>query len=106
MMTWVLFHPEMTPEHLGLLPRLFSDTDPRSARDQLDENYAYGGGWNPERTSRWQVSDNRMTIQYPGDPPLRAVACALLRDEFIFLFPHSMLAIVQADGAYEIGRVD
>lgn len=47
MMRWVLFHPKMTPEMLGLIPSFLSESDPRPAREQFDENYQHGGGWRP-----------------------------------------------------------
>jgi hypothetical protein len=90
---------------LGLLPTFFSDADPRSAAEQLNVNYAHGGGWNP--LPGWKmVSSKYKIIQYPGDPTLSPVAYAKLRDEELWLYDHDILCIIQKDGSFECGRVD
>lgn len=99
-MNWIVMHPEV---NLGLLPNFLSEDDPRSAKEQLNENYAHGGGWLPmegfKLTSRGRLS-------YPGDPPLRALAVTKLRHEAIVLFEHEFVAIIQPDGTFEVARMD
>lgn len=103
MIDFAYLHPQMTPEALGLLPEFFSDADPRPAAEQLDAAYAHGGGWNP--MSGWTMGPG-YDMSYPGDPVYRALAVAQLRDETILFYPYAWVAIVQADGSFEMARVD
>ena len=91
-------------EDLGLLPEFLSSFDPSPAREQLDRNYQHGGGWR-SFTSGWVVSDD-MTISYPGDEPLSPLAVAHLRNESIYVYPHSWVLIKQPDGSFDIARMD
>lgn len=43
-MVWQGKHPQFSPEMLGYLPNMLNEHDPRSAREQLDDNYQHGGG--------------------------------------------------------------
>lgn len=92
----------------GLIPAFLSESDPAPACEQFRRNYAHGGGWGPMR--EWQLTDNddwrKVTIRYPGDPPLRALGMIVLRTERIFIFPHAWVAIVQPDGRFEVSRMD
>ena len=101
-MIWTLIHPKMTHEALGFLPGMLSETDPRPAREQLDANYAHGGGWRP--LPKFTITDKGLV--YPGDPPLPLLAEALLRDELIRVYVHSWVAVIQPDGSYEVSRMD
>ena len=96
------------PGAAGLIPEFFSEHDPRSAREQLHENYAHGGGVRPFQgftLQSWQ-SPGEAHLTYPGDPPMREVSRATLRDETIILFDYSWLAIIQPSGDHIITRVD
>jgi hypothetical protein len=55
------------PEGLGYLPSFLSESDPRPAAAQIDENYAHGGGFSPF-SGFIMVGDN---IVYPGSPASR-----------------------------------
>lgn len=103
MMTWMLLHPKMTPEHLGLLPGMLDANDPRPAREQLDSNYQHGGGWHPMK-GHVLGPDNSLT--YPGDPPLPPLAFTRLRDELIVYYDYSFVAIIQPDRTFEVCRMD
>jgi hypothetical protein len=102
-MQWVLKHPRMTIDHLGLLPDMISEDDPRPAREQFNTNYAHGGGWHPFKGHTMKADG---TITYPGDPPLRVLASTTLRNETIHFYEHDWVAIVQPDGSFEICRMD
>lgn len=78
--------------------------DPRSAKEQLDANYRHGGGWQPFEEFRFE--QQTMTLNFPGDPPMKPLAVAQLRDEQIYIFPHSWIMILQKDGSYEVARMD
>lgn len=103
---------ESTPERLsalvGLLPDFWSAADPRTAKEQADENYAHGGGWFPMKG--WQLSEDKDTLIYPGeDPEYYPLVCKLelpLTQETICIFTHAWVAIVQSNGDFEVARMD
>ena len=103
MMQWVLFHPKMTPEMLGLIPYFLSEDDPRPAREQFDENYHHGGGFHP--IPRFELLPNG-DLKYPGDPPLSPLAEVRLRDEVIRVYDYAWVCVVQPDGSFEVARID
>jgi len=102
MISVIAFHPSVTAEHLGLLPFLLDESDPRSAREQFHENYSYGGGWQP--MPNFTLTGN--TLHYPGDPVLVPIAAMLLRRETVLVYEFSIVAIVQPDGSFEVARMD
>jgi hypothetical protein len=104
MLVWTALHPKFTADHLGFLDLIFDDGDPRPAREQVEDRYAHGGGWDP--LPGWIVDPASGFAQFPGDPPTKPVAMTRLRDEKILLYPHSWVCIVQADGSYEMARMD
>jgi hypothetical protein len=92
---------------LGLIPDFLSPDNPAKARDQLDSNYKHGGGWSPREN--WRISNKeKMTIRYPGDPPLTPLAFAKLplTDETIYIYPLAFVLILQSDGSFEVARMD
>ena len=102
-MIWHLKHPQATMEHLGYLPGFLSENDARPAREQIDQNYRHGGGWEPFHGFTMLPNGD---LAYPGDPPCELLAETRLRDEVIRFYHHSWLAVIQPDGSYEISRVD
>lgn len=103
MITWHLLHREVTPETLGYIPGWLSEADPRPAAEQLNEHYAHGGGWQPFHG--FTLGEGNI-LQYPGDPPIKPLAFARLRDEAILFYPYSWVAIVQPDLSFEVCRMD
>lgn len=102
MIRFEFLDPRMTYEHLGLIPFFLDVNDPRPAKEQIHHNYAHGGGWRP--FDKFRVSQGRLL--YPGDPPMKALARAKLRDELVVYYDCSWVAIFQPDGSYEVARVD
>ena len=102
MIIFEMKHPRATIDMLGYIPSFLSDNDPRPAREQLHTSYSHGGGWTPfvgfRVTSRG--------LEYPGDPPMRLLAEAKLRDETIRFYESSWVSITQPDGSVEISRMD
>lgn len=86
------------------IPSFLDDRNPAPAKEQLDHNYAHGGGWKPFNGFKMNMKDH--SIKYPGDPAFGAYACIKMRDEEIYVYPHGWVAIVQKDGSYEIARMD
>lgn len=101
-MIWTLHRP-MHLDRLGLLPQMLHESDPRPARDQLNEGYAHGGGWRP--MDGWLHIDE-FAVQYPDDPPYLPIATTSLRNEVIAVYDHAWVAIFQPDGTFEICRMD
>ena len=99
-----MLHPKMTMEVLGYIPGFLNLNDPRSAKEQLHTNYGHGGGW--RHFNGFQFDPTTLTITYPQDPPLKALARATFRDETILYFQHSWVMVIQADGSWEICRMD
>ena len=91
------------PDHLGLIPMMFSAFDPAPAKDQIDRNYSHGGGYRPQRGFK---ALSRGRIQYPGDPPMNPLFEGLLRDETIRVYESGWVAVVQKDGSFEVTRMD
>ena len=102
-MQWTMKHPAMTLDDLGFVPYFFSESDPRSAREQIKANYQHGGGWRPFNGFTMMPSGN---LKYPGDPLTLLLAETKLRDETIMFYQHSWLVIMQPNGEWEVARVD
>lgn len=94
-----------TPDDIGPLPYWLQESDPRPAREQLNEHYAHGGGWQPFQGFRYRPKRGH-SIVYPGDPPLKPLAMMKFRDEMIVWYPHAWIMILQKDGSHEICRMD
>ena len=99
---WNLLHPRATEEMVGYIPQFVNIDDPRPAKEQLHTAYAHGGGWS--KFEGFLMADDGLQIVYPGDPPMRAIASAYLRDEKLVLYEGEWLAIIQATG-FEIARM-
>lgn len=103
LMVWQFLHPDMTIEHLGLLPGMLDPADPDSAKVQFDKSYQHGGGWCHQ--PGFVLSDDN-TMTYPGDPPFGPLAMTYLRDELIIFYPCSYVAVIQPDRTFEMCRMD
>lgn len=101
-MKWFL-RPGITPGHLGFLPSFLSDEDIRPAKEQIDQNYAHGGGW---LSLHGHTLENGHILKFPGDPPQLPLAWTTLRDEMILFYPHDFVVILQKDGSFEVSRID
>lgn len=102
--TWELKHPLAKWEMLGFIPEFLLPDDPRPAKEQFDERYTFGGGWEPLSTLNWVVTERG--LEAPGDPPMVLIAEARLRDEVVRLYNCAWVTITKADGSVEIQRMD
>jgi len=102
-MLWVQLDPRAHPDHLGFIPSFLSEHDLRRAREQFDANYTHGGGWDTFKGFKLLPNGS---IVYPGDPPLPPLFKSQLRDETITVYAHAWVMITQADGTWEIARLD
>lgn len=103
MIRFKMLHPKMAVEMLGYIPQFFSEADPRTAAEQINENYQHGGGW--RHMSGWSMSPLG-ALCYKGDRPLIPLAEAHLRDEHIIFYEDEWLAIIQKDGSFEVSRIN
>jgi hypothetical protein len=99
---WKMLHPRMTIEHLGYIPGWLSEDNPKSAREQIDAGYVFGG-FQPFEGFRLEADNS---LSYPGDPPTQPLAQARLREELIVFYPHSWVAIIQPDRSFTVARID
>jgi hypothetical protein len=94
--------PGVTIDSLGYLPGLLSEHDARDAKTQFHDHYGYGGGW--QKMENFTALGYR--LHYPGDPILEPLAMIQFRDERIFLYPASIVAVFQLDDSFEVARMD
>ena len=100
MMLWIRTDPRVD---LGFLPDLISDQDPRPVAEQLETNYAHGGGWRPQEGF---TLGKDYVLTYPGDPPMKPLAMTNCRHELLCFYPYSYLGVFQPDGSFQVARVD
>lgn len=103
MIEFELLHPGMTHEALGHIPEFVDERNPQPAKTQLHNNYLHGGGWQPFKGFRLGADNS---LSYPGDPTMKPLAQAKLRDETIVFYAHSWVAIIQPDRSFEVSRMD
>lgn len=102
---WLRLDERALPDHLGFIPEFLDEEDPDDAQTQLDKNYGHGGGYRPQ--SGWEiVNKQRMTIQYPGDPPTEPLWANVFRKERIYVYPYGYVLILQPDGSFVCARMD
>ena len=101
-MIYVGLDPRFDMEHLGYLPGFLSEDDERSAAEQYNENYI--GGWRPQPD--WKFNPETLVVRYPGDPPMRPFAMAMLRNERILFYPHAYVMVLQDDDTFAMARMD
>lgn len=101
MTEWEMLHPRMTMDHLGLLPDMLSEHDPRPAKEQFDTNYV--AGWHEFKGFKLGADNS---LSYPGDPTHKPLAQTKLRNELICFYQSAWVAIIQADRSFEVCRMD
>ena len=107
-MQWLIKTPhvkthEDAAELLGYLPFILRDDDPRLAKEQIEDRYSHGGGWN--KFDGFTMAGNG-DLLYPGDPPTKMLAETTLHGETIRFYEHDWLVIMQPNGEWEEARVD
>ena len=105
-------YPEVTREHLGIIPEFFihatqglENTGTLDAvADAMDEIYGYGGFHYPFSGE----IDPQGVYRAPEDPPLDYLATVSYLDRFtMFCYPYAITAIRDNDtGETRIGRFD
>jgi hypothetical protein len=97
------FHPDL----VGLIPSFICETDPRPVTQQIDDNYQHGGGWRP--LPGMTLSPGLVLLG--GDPePYRPIAITRLAERedqtLVIIFERGVTAVVEADGSYQVARLD
>lgn len=102
---WRMYHG-CDSGYLGYLPIIFWSMDPQTAREQITERYAHGGGFRP--IPKFTYNKEKGTIKYPGDPALHIIAEISLKHskETVRLFEGAMVMIEAENGKFEIVRMD
>ena len=103
MVTTIVLLNGGTPDDVGPIPYWLDEADPRPAKEQLDEHYQHGGGWQPFEGFKLLKGGR---IKYPGDPAHKPLAMMQLREEVIMVYPRAWVMILQKDGSFEICRMD
>lgn len=102
MLDWKLLHPRATMEHLGYIPDWISESNPKSAKEQLNDGYQFGG-FRPFKG--FELNDDN-SLSFPGDPLQIPIASCQLRDELITIYQSSWVAVIQLDRSFEVCRMD
>lgn len=106
-MIWMAMQPNISGEDLvemlGYLPGMFSESDPRSAQEQLNDRYGHGGGWQP--FNGFTLLPNK-ELKYPGDPPIKPLAITVLHNDVLIFYEHEWLLVLRPDNTWEVARVD
>lgn len=92
----------------GLLPEIIVAHDPQPAKVQIQQRYAHGGGFMPLSGFKLQSWHHDAELLYPGDAPMREVWRIHLpfTNEDVILFQYAFVAVVQADGSFDVVRMD
>ena len=94
-------------EALGYVPHFLNEDDPRPAVEQIDSNYAHGGGWHDfEGFDVQQDEKGRYRIFYPGDHTYQEQARILFRDEVIVAFSYAWFLVATPGKTPRIARLD
>ena len=112
--TFAKTHGVHLTDAVGLIPAFFDPSDARDAREQIEDNYAHGGGWRPHPTpEHWTFDPQTLTVTYDDKDPYEepeqyhALASAKLPNgQAIIVFQSAWLLVVDPDGKWQIARVD
>lgn len=109
-MVWITKAP-YGMELLGYIPGFMSNLDPRPAKEQINERYAHGGGWN--KFDGFKLDAKTGSLVYPvpeeegGDEKYEPIAISMCHDEVIMVYPHAWVCILtKATKAWEVARLD
>lgn len=106
MSTWEVIGPygiNTVLAMIGIIPDLISSDEP--VIDQVNRNYAHGGGWSPFTGFKLNRAD--MSITYPGDPAFLPCAKAQINEkETVYIYPNAWVLIDRGGDDWEISRMD
>jgi hypothetical protein len=92
------------PDEIGLIATFFDPDDEKPAAEQADDHYGHGGGWRPQ--AGYGLTEDGV-LTYRGDAdPLYPLAVAYIRSETVRVYHYGIVSIQQADGSFEVSRMD
>lgn len=97
---------DMSEEIVGFIPHFLDRDNPKGAVEQINDNYAHGGGWNDFEGFKMRLTEDGFALEYEGDPPLPARSVARLRNELIAVFDYGWVAVIQLDATFRVARID
>jgi hypothetical protein len=104
MSIWIMMDTRFGPDVLGFLPDIILSSDRRPVKEQLQDRYAHGGGY---RHIPGFTMDEYNVMTYPGDPPYKPTAAAMINGELVIFYRQgSLLAILKSPTEFEVTRVD
>lgn len=102
--SWLLLDRRYGFDALGYIPDWISADSSEPVSKQINDRYGHGGGWRPFGGLTLNKSNN--TLNFPGDPPMKPIAMAVLHGETILFYPHAWVLVLQKDGKFEASRID
>lgn len=99
----ITFYGRTTREDLGLIPYFLNENAGGSAVEQLNRNYAHGGGFDP--FPGFTLGANN-SLTYPGDPPMQPLAKIDFGAEQVFVYDYGWVAVVQPNRSFQVSRMD
>lgn len=107
---WHIQEQRFSPKMLGFLPDLISNLYPGNVAEQLERNYAHGGGYRDLtklEPGKWTFNKRNKTLRYRGESDIfNPLASVQIKDEMVYFYKYSLLAIVKPDGSFAVTRVD
>ena len=100
---------ERFPGAAGIVPEFLDPDNALSAKDQIDQAYAHGGGWREFDgfTLKLDWADPRnCELLYPGDPPMSAKAYCLFGEELVVLYDFDWCSVSRPSGTCHVARLD
>lgn len=110
---WLNCDARYEKENMGYIPVFLHELDPRPAKEQIQENYAHGGGWRPQ--DNWENVPNTFFLRYKGEnyvyKPLYMTRLHAddpnLPTETFLIYENAWCAIFEEDlVSFEVSRMD
>ena len=89
---------------VGQIKYFAHENDKRPLKYQFNERYCHGGGWN--NIDGFMFDKEDLSLSYPGDPKLYPLVCGEFRDQKVYIYPYSLVLILDPDGSFEVSRMD
>lgn len=107
---WTLYDHRFGREVLGLLPALISNEYFGNVAEQLERNYAHGGGYRDLtklEPDKWVFNKRKKTLRHRAErSTFKPIASTQIKDEQVYFYQYALLAIVKPDGSFAVTRVD
>lgn len=99
------------PKGMGYIPHFLDSKSTQTVEEQINFNYAHGGGWRPMNGFKLNSGNSNpllWNLRYPGDPIFRAIGYCYPKPDVIFVvFSHAWCMIMNTKtGEKEIARMD